>query len=89
MASDRKKRRTRKEIWGNLGTEEGVDALLETAWKVQGDRMQVYNKGRWGYRDDDSIFMGGFQHGDAANTTGSVVDPQPETEEFLPTPNSY
>lgn len=61
MAQDRRRRLTRQEIWGNLGTEEGVDALLQTTWKYRGDIMEVYNRGRLGYRDDDSILMGGFQ----------------------------
>lgn len=53
-------RRPRRELWGNLGTEEGVDALLQTAWKFSGDKMEVYDKARCGYRDDDSILIGGF-----------------------------
>jgi hypothetical protein len=61
MARDRRRRLTRQEIWGNLGTEEGVDALLQTTWKYRGDIMEVYNRGQLGYRDDDSILMGGFQ----------------------------
>jgi hypothetical protein len=64
MARNRRRRRTRKELWGNLGTEEGVDALLDTTWKYRGDVMEVYNRGRLGYRDDDSLLMGGFQQTD-------------------------
>lgn len=71
LANHRQQRRTRKELWGNLGTEEGVDALLQTTWKFSGDKMEVYNKTGCGYRDDDSMFMGGFQqtelHGTSSN----------------------
>lgn len=61
MAAYMQRRRTKKELWGNLGSEEGVDALLTTGWKVKGSKMEVYDKEGWGYRDDDSIFMGGYE----------------------------
>jgi hypothetical protein len=61
VASHRKRRRTAKEVWGNLGTEEGVDELLRTGWKVKGSNMEVYDKAKLGYTDDDSILMGGFE----------------------------
>jgi hypothetical protein len=61
VASHRKRRRTAKEMWGNLGTEEGVDELLRTGWKVKGSNMEVYDKAKLGYTDDDSILMGGFE----------------------------
>jgi hypothetical protein len=67
MSSKYQRRRMHKELWGNLGTEEGVDALLQIALKVGDDRMKFYNKGRWGYNDDDSLFMGGYQQCDPRN----------------------
>jgi len=59
-ASYRRRQRRKKEVWGNLGTAEGVDALLNTGWKVKGSRMEVYDKKGVGYRDDDSMLMGGY-----------------------------
>jgi len=61
IAAQRQRRRTRKQLWGNLGTEEGVDALLNTGWKVNGSKMEVYDKRGWGYRDDDSMLIGGWE----------------------------
>lgn len=61
LAAQRQRRRTVKDLWGNLGTEEGVDALLNTGWKVQGCKMEVYDKKGWGYNDDDSVFLGGYE----------------------------
>jgi hypothetical protein len=71
LANQRQQRRLRKELWGNLGTEEGVDALLQTTWKFRGDKMEVYNKIGLGYRDDDSILLGGFQQ---TELLGNVQD---------------
>jgi hypothetical protein len=48
-------------MWGNLGTEEGVDELLGTGWKVKCSNMEIYDKTKLGYTDDDSILMGGFE----------------------------
>jgi len=59
-AAYRRRKITKKQIWGNLGTEEGVDALLNTGWKVKGSRMEVYDKKGQGYRDDDSMLIGGY-----------------------------
>jgi hypothetical protein len=61
VASYRHRRRAIKDLWGNLGTEEGVDALLNTGWKVKGSKMEVYDKRGWGYNDDDSMFLGGYE----------------------------
>jgi hypothetical protein len=61
VASYRTRRRTAKEMWGNLGTEEGVDELLRTGWKVKGSNMEVYDKEKLGYTDDNSILMGGYE----------------------------
>ena len=60
IAAYRRRQKQRKQFWGNLGTEEGVNALLDTGWKVKGSRMEVFDKKGWGYRDDDSMLMGGY-----------------------------
>jgi len=61
VASYRKRRRMAKEAWGNLGTESGVDELLKTGWNIKGSQMEIYDKTKVGYRDDDSVLMGGFE----------------------------
>lgn len=83
LAAFRQQRRTRKELWGNLGTEEGVDALLQTTWKFRGDKMEVYKKSRWGYRDDESILLGGFQQTEFPGAEVTVT--QQESDESTPT----
>ena len=59
IAAYRRRQKQQRHIWGNLGTEEGVNALLDTGWKVKGSRMEVFDKTGWGYRDDDSMLIGG------------------------------
>lgn len=61
IAAVRQRQRTTKQLWGNLGTEEGVNALLNTGWKVKGSKMEVYDKAGRGYSDDDSMLIGGFE----------------------------
>jgi len=83
-ASYRRRRITRKQVWGNLGTEEGVDALLNTGWKVKGSRMEVYDKKGVGYHDDDSMLIGGYEQGaivgaEITVTQESVTTPDLET----------
>lgn len=61
-AARRRRRITTQHVWGHhLGTEQGVDALLSTGWKVRGSKMEVFNKEKAGYRDDDSILLGGYE----------------------------
>lgn len=67
------RQRTKREVWGNLGTEEGVDALLDTGWKVKGSRMEVYDKKGVGYRDEDSMLMGGCYDGGNAACIGAEI----------------
>jgi hypothetical protein len=74
MSSKYQHRRMRKELWGNLGTEEGVDALLETVMN-DGENKIVYNKRRWGYTDDDSLFMGGYQQCDPLTNDDKEDEP--------------
>ena len=59
IAAYRRRQQRQKHVWGNLATEEGVDALLNTGWKLKGSRMEVFDKKGWGYRDDDSMLIGG------------------------------
>lgn len=61
MAVYRQRRRATRDVWGNLGTEQGVDALLNTGWKVEGSKMEIYDKEGLGYRDDDSMLIGGYE----------------------------
>ena len=60
-ASIRRRRLAKKDIWSNLGTQEGVEELLRTGWKIRGTKMEVYDKKDVGYRDDDSMLIGGFE----------------------------
>jgi hypothetical protein len=65
-------------IWGNIGTEQGVEALLSTGWKVNNTIMEVYHKDGIGYRDDDSMLLGGYQQtlGISSSETTSVPSQQ-------------
>jgi len=63
LASFRRRRRQAKTLWGNLATEEGVEELLRMGWKVTGSKMEVYDKKGFGYQDDNSILMGGYEQG--------------------------
>lgn len=73
MSYRRRRKIEKHELWGNyLGTEQGVNALLDaTGWKVSGSRLEVYDKGGWGYRDDDSMFMGGYQQTEVVHISGA------------------
>lgn len=71
----RRKQRVRQQVWGNLASEEGVKELLNTGWILRDDRMEVYDKERVGYRDDDSMLIGGFEQ----------REPGPGTEIVTPT----
>ncbi len=44
-----------------METEEGVDEVLRTGWKVKRSVIEGYDKAKLGYTDDDSILMGGFE----------------------------
>lgn len=61
LASYHQKRLREQQLWGNLGTPEGVDELLKTGWKVKGARMEVYDKSKMGYEDNDSMLIGGYE----------------------------
>jgi hypothetical protein len=75
----RRKQQSSKVVacWMNLASEEGVNELLKTGWKVQQHGggggttttrskttrrfLEIYDKSKWGYEDDDSMLMGGYQ----------------------------
>jgi hypothetical protein len=83
MSSNYEVWRIHQVLSGNLGTEEGVDALLENLPQVGEGRMKVYNKRSWGYNDDDSLFMGGYQQwhvikydSTSNDTSALIVDSQ-------------
>ncbi|GAX28739.1 hypothetical protein FisN_25Lh207 [Fistulifera solaris] len=61
LAELRKRHRMDQMNWGNLATEQGVDHLLRMGWKVDGCKMEVYDKRKIGYEDNDSMLIGGFQ----------------------------
>ena len=71
----RRRRKVRQQVWGNLASEEGVKELLNTGWILREDRMEVFDKTRVGYRDDDSMLIGGFEQ----------REPGPGTEIVTPT----
>jgi hypothetical protein len=59
-----KRRHTRKQLWGTQHlTESGVGDLLNVGWRYQegGEQLflQVFDKGKLGYNDDNSMLMGG------------------------------
>jgi hypothetical protein len=76
LASYRRRRLLKQTIWGNIGTEQGVDALLNTGWKFKDSTMmEVYNKEGMGYRDDDSMLLGGYEQTyTSGGGTGSADD---------------
>ncbi|GAX18211.1 hypothetical protein FisN_25Hh195 [Fistulifera solaris] len=79
MARLRTAARSRKEDWGNLATEEGVDELLRTGWKVKGSLMEVYDRKNMGYRDDDSMLIGGYEQRVPVGSEIAVSRTQSET----------
>ena len=80
MATRRQRAREHKHLWGNLASKEGVDALLNTAWVLDGSKMQIYDKTKMGYKDDDSIFLGGYEQREAVvGAEITVTHPMTET----------
>jgi hypothetical protein len=48
----------------------GINELLKTGWKVQGTSndkkvLEIYDKSKWGYRENDSMLIGGFEQREA------------------------
>ena len=58
-----------KEHWSNLNTQEGVDQVLMTGWRVDGDKMEIFRKKDTGYDDDDSMLRGQHRIQDATIST--------------------
>lgn len=69
----------RKEDWGNLATEEGVDELLRTGWTLKGSVMEIYDKKNVGYRDSDSMLIGGYEQTVPVGSEIAVSRTQSET----------
>lgn len=80
FAGYRKEMRTIHANWGNLATEEGVDELLRTGWKLRGTRMEIYDKRNIGYRDDDSMLIGGYEQKEFVGAEIVVTHPTRETQ---------
>jgi hypothetical protein len=87
VAALRQKKRQRKQVWGQVGTVEGVDELLRTGWHLQGNRMEIYDRTGIGYRDDDSLFQGGYEQKEAIigaafsmTQRGSETERTPDTD---------
>jgi hypothetical protein len=87
LASYRRRQLMKQTIWGNIGTEQGLEALLSTGWKFKDSTlMEVYNKTGMGYRDDDSMLLGGYEQthttavggGTSSGDEGGNIS-QPET----------
>jgi hypothetical protein len=83
LAYNRRRQLTKQTLWGNIGTEEGLDALLSTGWKLPKNgstMMEVYNKEGIGYRDDDSMLLGGYeQSSGAGNNNYNTSSEEPNT----------
>ncbi|KAL7581617.1 hypothetical protein ACA910_022171 [Epithemia clementina (nom. ined.)] len=65
LGARRQREREQRHVWGNLASKEGVDALLNTAWVLEGSKMQIYDKTKMGYSDDNSLFLGGYEQREA------------------------
>jgi len=79
ISARRKERRDRSMIWSNLTSEDGVKELLETGWKINNGKMEVFDKSQWGYSDNESIFQGGYHQTETPIGTQISVT-QPVTE---------
>lgn len=83
LGAMRQRRRIHKQVWSNLASEEGVKQLLNTGWVLRDNRMEVYDKSKYGYKDDESMLIGGFEQKEAVvgteitfNPTGSEKTPR-------------
>jgi hypothetical protein len=61
LGAVRRRHKVRQQVWGNLASEEGIKELLSTGWVLRDDEMEVFDKRQMGYRDDDSMLIGGFE----------------------------
>lgn len=49
-----------------------MEALLSTGWKFKDSTvMEVYNKAGMGYRDDDSMLLGGYEQTHTTPSSGN------------------
>lgn len=77
-ANFRRSRRLRKELWGNLATEEGVNELLRKGWKIRDGKMEIFDKKGYGYAvEDGSMLMGGYQQSELVGTEISMMSQSP------------
>jgi hypothetical protein len=69
-----KRRQSQQQLWGTQRlTETGVGDLLNVGWRYQegGEQLflQVFDKGKLGYNDDNSMLMGGVVEQTTTPTT--------------------
>jgi hypothetical protein len=76
------RRRSKEQTWGAVFTEKGINDLLQVGWKYHQDHhqdgtndpqlfLQVYDKGKIGYNDDNSILQGGIEQEVIATNTNT------------------
>uniref|UniRef100_A0A7S1DAT9 Uncharacterized protein n=1 Tax=Cyclophora tenuis TaxID=216820 RepID=A0A7S1DAT9_CYCTE len=59
-ARKRRKKWEEQENWGiRLATEHDINELLTYGWQHDGQQLTLYDKTKLGYRDDDSMLIGG------------------------------
>jgi hypothetical protein len=79
----KQRRRYNKEIWMNLGSEHGVEKLLRTGWKIEGQSdlgmVDSNDKAKWGYREEDSMLIGGFEQNVPLGTEITLSHPSTRT----------
>jgi hypothetical protein len=80
LGAMRQRRRIRKQVWSNLASEEGVKELLNTGWILCDNRMEVYDKSKYGYKDDESMLIGGFEQKEAVVGTEITFNPTTGSE---------
>lgn len=80
LASYHQRRLREQQIWGNLATPEGVDEMLKLGWKLDGTKMEVYDKSKQGYDDGDSMLIGGYEQKIATDDVAAMI-----TENRTPT----
>ena len=89
LATYRHRALKKQEMWGSLGTERGVDELLKTGWKIKGSHMEIYDKSKLGYDDDQgSMLIGGFEQREAAAIGAEITVTHPESE-TINTPETH
>lgn len=75
LGSMRRRRRIKKQVWSNLASEDGVKELLKTGWILtKSNHMEVYDRSKVGYNDNDSMLIGGFQQREAVVGTEITIN---------------